>query len=71
MSLLLQFKQENFIKNLMHFQGEMVNFFLKNKALRIESVNVLKTLPYTGRSPTWAWWVTYTGRDPPSITIIN
>ena len=27
------------VSNLMHFQGEIVHFFLKNEALRSESVN--------------------------------
>ena len=29
------------VSNLMHFQGEMVNFFLKNEVLRSESVKLL------------------------------
>ena len=30
------------MSNLIHFKGEIVHFFLKNEALRSESVNTLK-----------------------------
>ena len=31
--------KKSHVQNLMHFQEEMFNFFLKNKALRNDSVN--------------------------------
>ena len=35
---------QKIVSNLMHFQGEMIYFFLKNKALRSESVNHFMTV---------------------------
>ena len=43
LNFLVKIVIQNFVSNLMHFQGEMFHLFLKNKVMRSESVKTISS----------------------------